>query len=104
MAFFTGAGLAALFVLLFSCANVKSGEKTVTITGIVLLQGNEPHTMVIIEDKGPGKKRYLLEGKLVSKLKDKYQHRTVTVAGYITGRANPPLFPEKLRVVKILDH
>lgn len=96
--------LTVFFAVLFSCLNVKSRKKTVTVTGIVIIQGNEPHTMVIIEETGSGKKRYLLEGELVSELKDKYQHRSVTIVGYITGKANPPLFPEKIKVIKILNH
>jgi len=104
MLFFVGAALFVLFASLFSCANVKSGKKTVTVTGIVRVEGNEPHTTVILEEKGPEKKRYMMEGELVSELKNKYQHRVVTVVGYITGKAKPPLFPEKIRVIKILKH
>jgi len=96
--------LTVFFAVLFSCVNVKSRKKTVTVTGVVIIQGNEPHTMVILEEAGSGEKRYMLEGELVSKLKDKYQHRTVTIVGYITGKANPPLFPEKIKVIKILNH
>ena len=101
--FFTITILTVLFTALFSCANVKSKGRTVTITGIVRIEGNEPHTIVILEEAGPGKKRYMLEGELVSKLRNKYQHKSVTIVGYVTGKANPPLFPDKIKVIKILN-
>ena len=96
--------IAVLFSAFFSCANVKEGKKTVTFTGTVLIEGNEPHTHVILEGPGPRKKRYMLEGELASELRNRYQHRSVTVVGYVTGKANPPLFPEKLKVISILGH
>ncbi|NOY08643.1 MAG: hypothetical protein GXP33_07355 [Spirochaetes bacterium] len=85
-----------------SCANVKTKGKTVTVTGIIRIEGNEPHTAVILKETKGKKARYLLEGKLAAELRADYQHKTVTITGYITGPASLPLYPEKIRVIKIL--
>ena len=62
-------------LLLASCL----ADRSVIITGVIKVQGNEPHTQLVVET--PEGKRYVISGDKAEYLKKEKQNNTVKLKG-----------------------
>lgn len=72
-----------------------------SITGRIAIKGNEPGTWVaLVADDGI---EYRLKGKLVERLRDKYQQQVVTLTGKLVSKSKGPGLPAGFEVESVIE-